>query len=105
MPTKVSKDGGGAPIWDSESRELYFLSRDNHLMSVPVTMSGGTFKAGTAVPLFQINATRRPGMQVTVADDYPYVPMGDRFLVTENEADLRNSTINLVLNWISPRPR
>jgi hypothetical protein len=44
-------------------------------------------------------------MQVRVSDDRSYATIGDRFLVTENEADPRASTINLLLNWTASSRR
>ena len=38
-PIQVSKDGGTAPAWHTGARELYFLSPENRLMSVSVSMT------------------------------------------------------------------
>ena len=103
---RVSKDGGAAPEWHTGGRELYFLNLENRLMSVAVTFTGGTLKAGAPVALFQINNRRlKPGSQLRVSGDSPYAVSGDRFLVTDNEPDPRASAINLLLNWTPPRPR
>ena len=98
-PIRVSQDGGGGPEWHTGSRELYFLSPGNRLMSVPVTLGGDTFKAGTPVPLFSIHSNLKPGLLVRVSSDSPYATIGERFLVAETEVDPRASTINLLLNW------
>jgi hypothetical protein len=37
--------------------------------------------------------------EVRVTDDRPYASVGDRSLVSENEADPRASTITLLFNW------
>ena len=65
-------------------------------MSVPVTVTAGTFKAGTPVPLFPINARLKPAVQLMVTGDRIYATLGDGFLVTEREADPREGTINFV---------
>ena len=46
-----STDGGGGAEWHARGDELFFLSQGNRLMSVPVTMAAGTFKAGTPAVL------------------------------------------------------
>jgi hypothetical protein len=72
-------------------------------MSVPVTMTGGTFKAGPPVPLFSIYSMLRPGMVIRPCSPAPYATVGGRFLVAESEADVRASTINVVTSWTSRR--
>ena len=104
-PLRVSNHGGGAPDWHPRGTELYFLNPENHLMSVPVTMTPQTFTAGTPVPLFPINSRIKPALQAGISDDRPYSTIGDRFLVTENEADPRASIINLLLNWTAANRR
>jgi Tol biopolymer transport system component len=104
-PIRVSLDGGGEPDWNAAGGELYFLSPSNRLMSVRFTVTAGTFKAAAAVPLFSINARRKPAVQLTVTGDRNYAPLRDGFVVTEKETDPRAGTINIVLNWTTPSPR
>jgi hypothetical protein len=102
-PVRISKDGGGGPEWQGGGRELYFLNPENRLMGAAVTVSGDTFTAGTPVPLFAINSWLKPGVVLRASSDSPYSVIGDRFLVTENEADPRASTIQVLVNWTAPR--
>ena len=102
-PIQVSKDGGTAPAWHTGARELYFLSPENRLMSVSVSMTVRAFTAGPPVALFPINSQITPATQIRATGDSPYATVGDRILVTENEADPRASTINVLLNWTAPR--
>jgi Tol biopolymer transport system component len=102
-PVRISKDGGGAPEWHSGGRELYFLNPENRLMAAAVTVSGDTFTAATPVPLFAISSSLKPGVQPRVSSDSPYAVVGDRFLVTESEADPGASTIQVLVNWTAPR--
>ncbi len=104
-PIRISKDGGGEPDWNAQGGELYFLSPDNRLMSVRVTVSAKTFTAAAPVPLFPINARTKPAVQMLLTGDRNYAPLGDRFLVAEKEIDPRAGTINIVLNWTTPTPR
>jgi Tol biopolymer transport system component len=101
-PVQVSKDGGAGPDWHTTGHELFFLNPENRLMRVPITMTATTLTAGTPVALFRINSRLKPAVQLSPTDDRPYIPVGDRFLVTENEDDPHASTINLLLNWATP---
>jgi hypothetical protein len=73
---------------------------------VAVTVTADTFGAGAPVPLFQIyNRRLKPGSQLRVSGDSPYAVSGDRFLVSENEPDPGESTINVLFNWTAPTRR
>ena len=55
---QVSDAGGVTPRWSRDGRELYFVSADDHLMSVAVR-TGPAFRAGEPARLFKIpQATR-----------------------------------------------
>jgi Tol biopolymer transport system component len=97
-PTQLSTNGGGAPDWHSAGRELFFVTQENRLMSVPLTITADRIRAGTPVPLFQINSWWKSAVQLRTSDDRSYASVGDRFLVNENEEDPRASTINVLLN-------
>ena len=102
---RVSAEGGGAPDWHTGGLFLHYLNPDNRVISVPVTLTANTFKAGTPVPLVAINARVKPGVVLRATEVSPYVSVGDRFLVSEQEADPRASIINLLLNWTAPPRR
>jgi Tol biopolymer transport system component len=100
----VSSNGGGAPEWRGDGRELYYIAPDNRLISVPVTVTANTFKAGSPSALFRLNTKDTPGAAVSIALDPVYTPVGnDRFLVAENQSDTRASVVNLLFNWTPPR--
>jgi serine/threonine-protein kinase len=104
-PIRISSEGGGAPDWHTGSRFLHYLNPENRVMSVPITLTADTFKAGTPVPLFAINASVKPGVVLRATETSPYFSVGDRFLVSEQEADPRASIINLLVNWTVPPRR
>jgi len=104
-PVQVSKDGGAGPEWHAGGHDLFFLNLDNRLMRVPISITSGAVSAGVPVPLFKINSRIKPAVQLTATDDRPYVSVGDRFLVSENDDDPYASTINLLLNWTTPSTR
>jgi Tol biopolymer transport system component len=89
----VSTAGGSMPRWRADGRELYYLSLDSKLMSVPVG-PGPSF--GAPRPLFQTRVPRNPNLYRT-----HYVPSrdGQRFLVNTLLADLPPVSITVMLNW------
>jgi len=95
---QISTDGGGDPAWSADGRELFYLSRDQKLMSVPVT-PGATFGVGTPQALFSIapeNGTRRNVYEVT--------PDGKRFLFVLPSGDA-GTPITAVVNWRADQQR
>ena len=94
---QVSTDGGVAPRWRTDGKELYFLAPDAKMMAVPVTAAGTSFSAGTPVALFPTRivdggtlARSRP--QYAVARD-------GLFLINQPVADTTAAPITLILNW------
>ncbi len=73
---QISVNGGTNPQWRSNSRELFFLSPDNRLMTVSVEPSPVGLNFGKPAPLFQMP----PGSEYAVS------PNGERFLVSTREA-------------------
>src|SRR5262249_39655729 len=78
---QISTRGGSEPLWSRDGRELFYLSPDAKLMSVPVT-TGAAFNPGTPQPLFRVQT--EPGLRRNV-----YCPSADGkkflFLVPSGE--------------------
>ena len=76
------------PKWSSDGKELFYISLDWRLMSVPVRL-GSTFDMGTPHPLF------------TLPEDSEYEPSADpqRFLVLATDQSQAPAPITVVLNW------
>ncbi len=85
--SRVSTDGGTSPQRRGDGRELFYLSPDNVLMGVPVTVKGSTVEAGTPAALFSLS----PG------SEYAASPDGQRFLVNTLVED--PAPITVLLNW------
>jgi dipeptidyl aminopeptidase/acylaminoacyl peptidase len=88
----ISTSGGYEPRWRPDGREIYYLSEDRKLMTVPVG-AGPSF--GIPKPLFQ---TRVP--TGVIANRTHYVPSrdGQRFLVNM-ALEAVPSAITVVVNW------
>lgn len=98
--TVVSTQGGGAPVWRRDGKELFYVTPDNDLMAAAVT-TDGEFKLGASARLF-----KRPGLSGTTTStaNYDIARDGGRFIAVE-AADLSAQTTNaspqigIVLNW------
>ncbi len=90
--SQVSVDGGAAPVWARDGRELFFAKGDT-LFAVPVTL-GETFSSGAVRRLFSGPYT----FDALTGADYDVAPDGQRFLVPGNQAPAPHQ-LELVLNW------
>ena len=90
---QVSSGGGGAAWWRADGRELFYLSVDGKLMSVPVT-PGPTLEFGTPTALFQSPLTT-PNLDM---DEYAISADGQRFLMM-HRADTSTTPITVVMDW------
>jgi hypothetical protein len=95
---QVSSGGGSRPLWSRNGRELFYLTPDGALMSVPVD-AGAAWSAGTAIRLF-------PGPYFAGAPDltartYDVTADGKRFLMIRSTAagDQRSESLVVVQNW------
>ena len=50
--SQISSNGGVAPRWRGDGRELFYLALDGRMTGVPITTDGGSVQAGTPVALF-----------------------------------------------------
>ncbi len=93
---QISTMGGSAPRWCRDCKELFYISADRNMMTVPVKLGGPAFDFGAPQPLFD----KAPG---PAARDFRYQPSADgkRFLalvVPEGEASAP-SPVTVWLNW------
>jgi Tol biopolymer transport system component len=101
---RVSRDGGGDPLWGPDGRELFYLSIDGaQLIAVPV-ITQPTFSAGAPKILFERQYIRQSGVL-----SYDVAPDGRRFLMIEdtgreNETSVQPELI-VVLNWLDELKR
>ena len=50
--SQISANGGVAPRWRGDGRELFYLALDGRMTTVPITTRAGKRQAGTPVALF-----------------------------------------------------
>jgi Tol biopolymer transport system component len=87
---QVSTAGGTRPVWRRDGAELYYVSQDNLIMSVPVK-SGSTFDHGAPLPLFRVRMP--PQGLYDVSHD------GRRFLILDGIEPEVKAGVTVVVNW------
>lgn len=94
----VSRGGGEHPGWSADGRQIYYLTRQQKLMSVPVKL-GASFDAGSPVTLFDAPVrARAPGRQYCVSRD------GSRILLNRRVNVDAAHPITFVQNWTASQP-
>jgi eukaryotic-like serine/threonine-protein kinase len=94
---QVSANGGIAPRWRRDGKEIFFISPDAKLMAAPVRVSGSAFESEAPVALFQ---TRIYGGGSLTAQKQQYAVSRDgRFLMNMSTEEAAASPITLILNW------
>jgi Tol biopolymer transport system component len=92
--TRVSINGGGAPRWRGDGKEIFFVTPDGNLMSVDIKL-GDTVSVGIPHKLFHFDS--RNGTEVA-ANGYDVAKNGQRFLIV-SASEETNSPITVVVNW------
>ena len=92
---QISTEGGVAPVWARNGRELFYASSPTgQLMAVDITTQP-TFQAGTPRVVLEEGFRLVAGAQ---GANYDVSPDGQRFLMVQGgEANL--TELNVVLNW------
>jgi serine/threonine protein kinase/Tol biopolymer transport system component len=93
---KISGEGGVEPKWRHDSRELFFLAKDQRLMSVEVG-AGGALGFSAPVPLFasRARAILTPG---TGHRQYDVTADGQRFIMNV-PVEGSSPPITVVVDW------
>jgi len=85
----VSKSGGTAPRWRGDGKELFFVTLDGAVASVPVS-DQPVLEVGSLTTLFQV-----PG----IASDWDVSADGKRFLVMVPEGRTTSKSFSLIFGW------
>jgi hypothetical protein len=94
--TPVSVDGGMQPEWRRDGKELFFLSADRKIMTVPIANNGKTVVVGTPQPLFSVDVAEPVAPYF---NDYAATADGQRFVVTLNAKSPTPQTLTVLYNW------
>jgi len=93
---QVSTQGGGAPAWGRDGRELFFAD-GNALTRVDVS-TAGDFSMKSPETLFEhptLRISAAPGARYGVSRD------GQKFLTVETERDRTTPVVRYVQNWLA----
>jgi dipeptidyl aminopeptidase/acylaminoacyl peptidase len=91
--TSVSSNGGRTARWSADGRELYYISGDRRLISMPMR-AGATLDVGTPVTLF--------AMASMAWQDFD-VSRDGRFLALIPEATVSTQPLTAVQHWDAKR--
>jgi Tol biopolymer transport system component len=84
---QISNGGGDTPKWARNGRELFYISPDEMLMTVPVSANAGAFEPGIPGPLFRV-----------AKQDYDVSQDSQRFMLAQPEGS-SPSPIQVVIGW------
>jgi hypothetical protein len=96
---RVSGEGGTAPLWARNGRELYYLRGDNMMMAVTVT-TNPTLEFGEPRELFRVS---EPLMQIGAQYYTPWdVGPDGRFMMVRSVNAARDASAPLIVveNWL-----
>ena len=80
---QVSRGGGMSPLWARSGRELFYVTIDGTMVSVPVEASGISWKIGSSTPVFRGPYAVREGSLGRLFD---VAPDGRRVLMLKSES-------------------
>jgi eukaryotic-like serine/threonine-protein kinase len=97
---RVSTGGAQHLRWSRDGRELFYISSDQRLISVPVRTSP-TLELGAATPLFSLpRGSTGPGaFENGTSSGFDVSPDGKRFLVVLREVVGDELPVSVVVNW------
>ena len=85
----VSRSGGTAPRWRADGKELFFITPEDAIASVPVSVRP-VLEVGSPTTLFHA-----PG----IAADWGVSADGSRFLVMTPERSAASASLSLIFDW------
>ena len=89
----VSTNGGAQPMWRGDGKELYYVTLDNMLTSVPIKLGSGV-TVGIPSALFKIQGSE--SLFNSVRNHYSVTSDGHRFVVNSVAGRVK---LNVILNW------
>jgi eukaryotic-like serine/threonine-protein kinase len=89
---QVSRDGGYAPVWRADGKELSYLGADGTMMAAPIDATG-QFDAGVPQALFPTDALTSTSFPYAVTRD------GKRFLVNARPRQSSVAPLTVLVNW------
>ena len=91
---QVSVNGGAAPEWRKDGKEVYYLASDRKLMAADVRVVGSAVEVGIPSPLFEANVDI-----YTAPNRYDVSADGRSFLVNTSGFEYNTRPIDVVMHW------
>jgi Tol biopolymer transport system component len=102
---RISTAGGTQVRWRKDGRELFYVTPDNELAAVRLTLPSGAGAPQIVAPQILFATQMVPGGVGIARQQYVVAPDGQRFLVNTREVTgVPAPPITLLLNWRGPRP-
>ena len=98
----VSRGGGMMPAWSADGRQIYYISPERKMMSVPVSL-GTSFDAGMPVALFDAHVRQISTAAVVTVPlrQFAVTRDGSKFLLNRVVGEEGTRPMTLVQNWSS----
>jgi eukaryotic-like serine/threonine-protein kinase len=93
---QVSNRGGNDPRWSADGREMFYLSPDNQMISVPIRMTP-TFDPGEPKVLFDSHLFSPGGQRM----HYSVTGDGQTFILYRTLSTRSLPTTTVVVNWLA----
>jgi serine/threonine protein kinase len=97
---RVSTSGGSQVRWRRDGKELFYISLDEKLTTVPISTAanGNAIDIGTASALFAVHLNLGP-VSAIQRQQYVVSADGQRFLVNSPIENQVTNPITMILNW------
>jgi Tol biopolymer transport system component len=93
-------EAGTAPQWNSNGKELFYLSDEDALISIPMSSDGDNVRAGSPHIVAILKDIVEPDrLRFPTLDRYQVDSVGKRFLVATRKSQTKAPPINIVVNW------
>ena len=98
---QVSQNGGLAPQWRGDGKELFFIGFDSRMMAASIDTSG-QFSSGVPLPLFFAETMVAFG---GIGQQFAVTRKGQRFLISAVEQHVREIPLTAIVNWPATLPK
>lgn len=90
LPYRISTGGGSSPAWTRGGSEIVFVTGDNSIAAVEVSLQA---------PEPVISVERRLFTVARQIGEFEVTPDGERFLVGTIDRSIRDEPVQILLNW------
>jgi Tol biopolymer transport system component len=95
----ISNGSGYQPRWRRDGKEILYLSPTGKMMSVDVSVAGGSFQAGVPKPLFDVPGIYGSAAVQTLTARWDVTADGQKFLVNTTANAGGPTPITVLTNW------